>query len=320
MVIAAYGIVLLLSFLLPVGYFLFVRKKQKEPWLLLLYICVCVVNLGYLLLSVSASVEFALLANKIAYLGQVFAPMCMLLLLSKVCNISYPKWVPYVLGVAAVLMLALVLTTGHLDWYYASVGLIKEDGASKLVKEYGVLHPLNLVYVLVYFVIMLTVVIVSLSKKSAVSHKPAGLMLAVVIGNVGMWVVEKLVPLNFEFLSVSYLMSSFVFFFVYWMLQDYIHVTDVAKAPEPQQAAVVEITSMSAEQKLEIILGQLKDGEALAMREREILELMLKNKKRKEIAAELFLSENTVKTYTRTLYAKLGVSSRDELYALLLRK
>ena len=128
------------------------------------------------------------------------------------------------------------------------------------------------------------------------------------------------VPLNFEFLSVSYLMSSFVFFFVYWMLQDYIHVTDVARAPEPQQAAVVEITSMSAEQKLEIILGQLKDGEVLAMREREILELMLKNKKRKEIAAELFLSENTVKTYTRTLYAKLGVSSRDELYALLLRK
>ena len=52
---------------------------------------------------------------------------------------------------------------------------------------------------------------------------------------------------------------------------------------------------------------------------REILELILKNKRRKEIANELCLSENTIKTYTRTLYSKLGVSSREELYALLIK-
>ena len=56
------------------------------------------------------------------------------------------------------------------------------------------------------------------------------------------------------------------------------------------------------------------------MREREILELMLENKRRKEIAEHLCLSENTVKTYTRTLYSKLGVTSREELYALLLQE
>jgi DNA-binding CsgD family transcriptional regulator len=31
------------------------------------------------------------------------------------------------------------------------------------------------------------------------------------------------------------------------------------------------------------------------------------------------LSENTIKTYTRTLYGKVGVSSREELYALLIK-
>ena len=56
----------------------------------------------------------------------------------------------------------------------------------------------------------------------------------------------------------------------------------------------------------------------LCTREREILEFILENKKRKEIAKELYLSENTIKTYTRTLYAKLGVTCREELFSLLL--
>ena len=66
------------------------------------------------------------------------------------------------------------------------------------------------------------------------------------------------------------------------------------------------------------VLLSLKEGEQLASREREILELILDNRKRREIAEEIHLSENTVKTYTRTLYSKLGVNSREELYALLL--
>ncbi len=62
-----------------------------------------------------------------------------------------------------------------------------------------------------------------------------------------------------------------------------------------------------------------KQSEPLGIREREILEMILGNKKRKDIAESLHLSENTVKTYTRSLYSKLGVSCREELYALLLQ-
>lgn len=67
----AYVITFVISLLLPVGYFLCVRKKQNDVWLLLLYLCACIVNLGYLLLSLSKTVEFALTANKLAYFGRV---------------------------------------------------------------------------------------------------------------------------------------------------------------------------------------------------------------------------------------------------------
>jgi DNA-binding CsgD family transcriptional regulator len=77
---------------------------------------------------------------------------------------------------------------------------------------------------------------------------------------------------------------------------------------------------MPMEIKIGKVLACIKNGETVTSREREILELILDNKRRREIADIMHLSENTVKTYTRTLYAKLGVSKREELYALLLQR
>ena len=92
-----YAIIFAVSILMLPAYFLLVHKKQQEPWLLLLFICIATVNLGYLLLSLSKTVEAALIANKLAYLGQVFILLCMLMIISKLCGITYLKWVAGVL-------------------------------------------------------------------------------------------------------------------------------------------------------------------------------------------------------------------------------
>lgn len=312
--IIAYSVIFALSLLLPIGYYLFVRKKQSEPWLFILYLSVCVVNLGYLLLATSKTVEFALTANKLAYLGQVFAPLCMFMIISGLCGFVYKKWMKYLLVGAALVMLALVLTTGHLDWYYKSVELIQADGAAKLIKEYGVLHPLNLIYVLAYFVAMVVVIVISLRKSKGNSQKLAGLMLAVVLGNVGMWIVEKLVTWSFEFLAVSYLMSAAVFLFVYWILQDYVHLSDV---PPP---AVVLVDSVTDAERLETALQNLPENVVLTSKEREVLKILLDGKSRKEISAVLHVSENTVKTHLTHLYEKFNVSGREELFAMAFKK
>ena len=305
-----YSVIFALSLLLPLGYYLFVRKNQSEPWLFVLNLFVCVVNLGYLLLSTSKTVEFALTANKIAYLGQAFVPLCMFMIISGLCGFTYQKWVKYMLIGTALVMFAMVLTTGHLDWYYKSVELIQADGAAKLIKVYGVLHPVNLIYVLSYLVAMLAVIGISLKKNKGKSQKIAGLMLAVVIGNIGMWIVEKLITWNFEFLSVSYLMSEFVFFFVYWMMQDYIHLRDV---PPP---SVVLVDSMTGAEKLQTVLQNLPENVVLTAKEKEVLSIVLEGKSRKEISAILHVSENTVKTHLTHLYEKFNVSGREELLAL----
>ncbi|KUG02496.1 transcriptional regulator vpst [hydrocarbon metagenome] len=52
---------------------------------------------------------------------------------------------------------------------------------------------------------------------------------------------------------------------------------------------------------------------SLTKRERDIIILIAQGKTNQEIARQLYISENTVKTYIKRMFAKLGVKSRSEL-------
>ena len=316
--ITTYAIMAMIATVLLIGYCALVRKK--EPWLFLLYVCVTIVNVGYFLLSISKTIEFAIFANDVAYLGSIFLSMSMLLTIIKLCGFEVKKKLVIVLIALGAAMFVIVATSGILPWYYKEISLVFVDGAAKLEKVYGVLHPTYLVYLLAYFATMVVCIIRSICKKIIASQRYAALLAAIVFGNIAVWLVEKFIPWNFEFLSVSYLFSELILFGLYWMMQDYVRSDLISQpvvgAPRP---APIDITTMPMEEKILKVLSFLKPGEMLAEREREVLELVLQNKKRKEIADELCLSENTIKTYTRTLYGKVGVSSREELYALLIK-
>ena len=316
--ITTYAIMAMIATALLIGYCALVRKK--EPWLLLLYVCVTIVNVGYFLLSISKTIEFAIFANDVAYLGSIFLSMSMLLTIIKLCGFEVKKKLVIALIALGAVMFVIVATSGILPWYYKEISLAFVDGAAKLEKVYGVLHPTYLVYLLAYFAAMITCIVKSIGKKMIASQKHAVLLTAIVFGNIAVWLVEKFIPWNFEFLSVSYLFSELILLGLYWMMQDYVRSDlipqPVVGAPRP---APIDISTMPMEEKILKVLSFLKPGEMLAEREREVLELVLQNKKRKEIADELCLSENTIKTYTRTLYGKVGVGSREELYALLIK-
>ena len=60
-------------------------------------------------------------------------------------------------------------------------------------------------------------------------------------------------------------------------------------------------------------LEELTQAHDLTAREAEIMAFIAQGKTRSEICAELFLSENTVKTHARNLYRKLGVHAKSEV-------
>ena len=291
----AYVVTAAVALLLLAFYLIAIRPKSV--WMLLLFIGVAVANIGYLLLSVAesmANLPFAIAANAVVYFGSVFLTPCLYMTVRRLCGDRRRAWMKWGVVGLALLVFAVIATTPWTGWYYKEV-LFDQNGLFD--KVYGPLHPFYKVYLIAYFVAMIVTVVRSLRRHRFPSQKQAILITAIVFGNIAFWLAERLIPGTFEFMSAFYLFSELMLLGLHWLMLD--TVTPTPSTP------------------MEILLARLPKGVSLHPREQEILELVLENAKRKDIAARLRLSENTVKTYTRNLYRKLGVSSREELFALL---
>ena len=298
-----YAICLIAAVGLLIAYLLMV--KDKEFWLTMLYISIAVVNLGYLLISLANTVGFALFANDVAYLGSVFLSAFMFLTIVRLCGFEIGKAHVITCVSLGALMFAIVASAPMLPLYYKSVDIEMIDGAAKLVKEYGVLHPFYMVYLLGYFAAMIGTIIHSVRKKKIAKPKLAGFIAAIVCSNIMMWLFEKWLHWGYEFLSVTYVISELLLLIVYWMMQDYVLKRDIPTfTPAESEQLGIDVATMPMDVKIGKVLLCLKNGETLAPREREVLELILQYKKRREIAEILYVSESSVKLYTRTLYGK----------------
>jgi LuxR family maltose regulon positive regulatory protein len=78
---------------------------------------------------------------------------------------------------------------------------------------------------------------------------------------------------------------------------------DAGRMPDWLQAATHEVRGRRGS----------KPSTELSNAERRILRLLTGDLTLREIGRELYLSQNTVKTHTQSIYRKLGVSSRAEL-------
>ena len=61
-------------------------------------------------------------------------------------------------------------------------------------------------------------------------------------------------------------------------------------------------------------------GEHLTDRELEVLQLLVKGARNKEIAAQLYITERTVKFHTSIIFQKLGVTNRSEAISAALQR
>ena len=315
-----YGITAVVALALLIGYLGFF--KQRDIWLFLLLISVVLVNAGYFSISVSKILEEALLANRISYLGSVFLPLCMFMSVANVCYIRIPKAVTAVLLCVSMAVFLLAASPGYCDLYYKEVTLQIVEGAAKLVKVYGKLHVVYLIYLLLYFIAMIATVGFVIIKKKITSHKYASMLTAVTFLNMLIWLLEQLVSTEFEFLSISYIASEIILLFLFSIKHDYdtikgsqtqIPVTETETESIPSCEETAKYEKIILSQKVPLLLGRWEAAEPLTAREIEVLTLIIDNCKRKEIAEQLCLSENTVKTHTSHIFSKLGIKGKNEL-------
>ena len=213
----AYGIIALIS-LCMVGVCV-VADKKRDIWLLLVFVSVSVCNLGYFMLSVSQNLGSALNSNRIAYLGSVFLPFFMLMMVLRFCGMKCPKPLMITLVTIGIVMMGITTSPGILPIYYSTVDIEIVDGATKLVREYGPLHALYYVYLIGYMLSMVSVAIYAVAKKKIKSHLHTILLLCTVFCNILIWLVEQFLPRGFEWLSVSYIITECLILAIYRLMQ-----------------------------------------------------------------------------------------------------
>ena len=310
-----YGILALLSGLLCMTYLFFDRRKNRL--FLALFGCVAASNGGYFLMAVCSSLTVAKLANGLSYFGGAFSMLVMLLIIYNVCQMRKRPWLVWCLVGISTAFFALAASGDWLGLYYKSVSVETINGMTRLVKEYGPLHGLYALYLAGYVVMMLLCIGYAARTKRLSSPKYTAILLVAVLLNVGVWLVEQLMDVDFEFLSVSYMVTAVLLLLIYNLLCDYgiIH-------PETGIVNVQMLTQLNTRR---LVPGALPPGMenmfsafarkagTLTSAERRILNYYIDGHDIADIPELAFISIHTVKKHNRSIYQKLEISSRDEL-------
>lgn len=318
--VSVYGVTAFLALVILVGYCAIVKKK--DLWFLLLLSSVLVVNIGYFALAISTSLEEALLANRLAYLGSVFLPLSMMIIILNVSGISYRKWLPSLLFGISVLVFLVAASPGYLDVYYKEVTFAKINGVTVLHKVYGPLHGLYLLYLLGYFYAMVSAILYAWINKKLQTIGYAVIVALAVFLNIGVWLIEQLVQLDFEILSVSYIISESFLLGLHLFMADLERqkeqfMQSTAPQPEIPQETAENPTAANdcpvPDAHLQLFLSGLS---RLTPKEQALYDCYVAGMSTAEIMEALCIKENTLKFHNKNLYSKLGVSSRKQLLEL----
>ena len=310
-----YGAVAVLSVLLLIGYLLIEKKKERN--FIFLISCVAIVNTGYFLLAAANSLRMAMFANGVSYFGAAYSMLSMLRIISEVCRMKKRKWLRCLFFGISTAAFLLAASGDWLGLYYTSVDITSIGGMTKLMKEYGPLHILYTVYLLSYVLMMIAIIGYAAKKKRLASPKYVLFLLMAVLLNIGVWAVEQAVDVDFEFLSVSYIVTEVSLLLIYGMLCDYGIIR-----PETGLVNVQTLTQLNtrpvASGELPPGMGEMFDSFAekartLSSAEHRILNYYIHGHEIAEIPELAFISIHTVKKHNRSIYQKLEIASRDEL-------
>ena len=311
-----YGVAAALSLVLLIIYCSTVKKR--DPWYVLLFASIMIVNIGYFALAISQGLGEALLANRLSYLGSVFLPLSMLMIIINATHIQYRKWMPGVLIGLAVVVFLIAASPGYLPIYYKDVSFEIVDGVATLVKDYGPLHVLYLIYLLGYFGAMIATIVHATLKDKIDSLAYAVIIAIAVFVNLGVWMIEQLVEIDFEFLSISYIISECFLLGLHFLMAE----AEKLKQQVPTVPAaevtieVSQETEVPAEEDQESMKLFLDGLTMLTPKERELYECYVADMTTDVIMEKLAIKENTLKFHSKNLYGKLGVKSRKQLMEL----
>lgn len=183
-------------------FLLFRFRQNVSIYYYLLSICMILINYGYWQISISSTLEEALAACRISYLGSSFVGFFMVCCIAELTKTKIPpllKWIGIGMGTTVI---CFAMTIGHSGIYYKSVQLIQNGTFAYLIKEYGPAHQLFSLEIVFFLGYGLLLVAKAFTQRKKVSYISSVCTLAVMASVTTVYFVKteiiSLLPLAYD--------------------------------------------------------------------------------------------------------------------------
>lgn len=192
----------------------FFYEKKLNYYILAMLMIAALSNVGNYVIAISETLQEAILAQKIQYLGGCFMPPLMLIVIFKMCNLNINKWISNLLFLYSFVVYGLVCTIGYHDLYYTKGRLEKIGNATVIVAEYGFAHVFFYVLLYGYLLIGIGVLFYSLKKKSQISAKNLQVLIGMELMTIVVFFLGRMINPDLEVMPLVYVIDGFMLLYL----------------------------------------------------------------------------------------------------------
>ena len=228
-----YVIALIISLLLTLVY-AFKWHRHFEVHLTLYFSFVPITLAGYVLLSLSNSLDAALIANKMIYIGGCFLPFFMMMCVLEHCGFELHKGFRTLFLACSSIMYLAALSSGYHPYFYKEVTFERVGDFAMLHKTYGFMHTLFYILLFAYTIISFGSIIYSFFFKKNMSRKIVLLLFVPGFLTFLSFFGGRLITDMFDLAPFAYVFSQAVFLLIVYEVclydVDDIHIESLVQA------------------------------------------------------------------------------------------
>lgn len=206
------AVVMVLSMLSTFALVLFSRRGAKTLEILL-STCVMISNIGYFVLSCSRTVEEAVLANALSYVGGLFLPLLIVYILIDYSDSKVPIWFTASMIFFNVIVFLSTLVADRLPYFYSAIQFVQDD-PSYLIKDHGPVYYLKFIILAVEFALVAFFTILTYLGKRNASFRTMMVYAGSFIVALLVYAVRNIFDMKYDLMPFFYLLCTLVLDYV----------------------------------------------------------------------------------------------------------
>ena len=212
-------------------------RRPLNSYFTAFFFSIILADFGHLFLALSTTIEGAIVANKVCYLGSCFLPLFLFLLICRLCSFNIANWVKILLFLYSSLVFALSCTVGFSDIFYESVRYVVLNGFGSYMPTYGPAHMLWNFLLYAYVVSYIVVIVVAAKKKRNVSYKTLIAIASLAFFSIGTFVVARYMENDTLLMPLVYLVDELALLYICALVKMHDVMNSVLESLEAENTA-----------------------------------------------------------------------------------